>query len=76
MKNRLISLMIDGDFLIETEEAYEEYDNNGNEIYYYKTCNSQFEDYDEATAQSRYEELFTELESADVISFQTVSGKS
>lgn len=72
----IFKYLIDSGYLIETEEAYEEYDETGNEIYYYKTCNSQFEDYDAQTAKSRYEELFTELEGAAVISFDTVGGNS
>lgn len=70
------SYLIDSGFLIELEEAYVVYDTSGNESYYYKTCNSQFEDYDNETAKSRFEELFTEKESADVIEFQTVGGDS
>ena len=66
--------LIDNGFLIETEEAYVQYDTDGNETYYYNTCNSQFEDYDEATAESRFNDLFTEQESAEVIEFQPAGG--
>ncbi len=62
--------LIDAGTLIETEEAYVQYDSDGNEAYYYKTCNSQFEDYDAATAKSRFDELFAEKEEAEVIEFQ------
>ncbi len=66
--------LIDGGNLIETEEAYVKYDTDGNDTYYYKTCNAQFEDYDEATAESNFQELFAELEDAEVIPFQPVGG--
>ena len=68
--------LIDTGYLIETEEAYVEYDADGNEKYYYRTCNSQFEDYDEATAKSRFDDLFTEHEGAEIIDFQPVGGTS
>ncbi|MBQ6441641.1 MAG: hypothetical protein IJJ13_03505 [Lachnospiraceae bacterium] len=64
--------LIDSGSLVEVEEGYYEYDEAGEEIGYYRTCNSQFEDYDEATAKSNVEGLFNELEEADVIAFQTV----
>ncbi len=67
--------LIDNDALMEVEEAYVVYDTDGNETNYYRTCNSQFEDYDEATAKSNLEGLFGELESADVIEFQPVGGE-
>ncbi len=66
--------LIDEGSFIEVEEGYVVYDENGNETYYYKTCNSQFEDYDEATAKSNFEQLFAENEGAEVIEFQTVGG--
>ncbi len=68
--------LVDEGFLTETEEAYVEYDTDGNDTYYYRTCNSQFEDYDEATAKSRFEDLFTAHGKAEVIEFQTVGGAS
>ena len=68
--------LVDSGFMIETEEAYVLYDTDGNDIYYYKTCNSQFEDYDEATAESRFNDLFEEHEGAEVISFQPVGDTS
>ncbi len=64
--------LIDTGNLVELEEAYVVYDTDGNDTYYYKTCNAQFEDYDSATAQSRFEELFAEQEGAEIISFQPV----
>ncbi len=72
----MVKYLIDNGFLIVAEEAYVEYDTNGNDTYYYKTCNSQFEDYDEATAESRFAELFAEQEIGDIISFQPVGGGS
>ena len=66
--------LIDNGYLIETEEAYVQYDESGKGIYYYRTCNSQFEDYDEPTAENRFNELFTEQEGADMIIFQPVGG--
>ena len=66
--------LTDNGFMVELEEAYVQYDKDGKDIYYYKTCNSQFEDYDEATAKSRFDELFTEQEGAEVINFQPVGG--
>ena len=72
----MASYLIDGGSLIELEEAYVKYDTGGNATYYYKTCNSQFEDYDSATAESRLDDLYGMLESADVIEFQTVGGAS
>ena len=66
--------LTDNGFMVELEEAYVQYDKDGNDLYYYKTCNSQFEDYDEATAKSRFDELFTEQEGAEVINFQPVGG--
>ena len=68
--------LIDNGFLVELEEAYVQYDTDGNAQYYYKTCNSQFEDYDQATAESRFNDLFTDLESAEVIEFQPAGGAS
>ena len=68
--------LIDSGYLIETEEAYVMYDGDGNGTYYYKTCNSQFEDYDEATAESRFNDLFKEQETAEIIDFQPVGGAS
>ncbi|MBR6452331.1 MAG: hypothetical protein IKS87_06465 [Lachnospiraceae bacterium] len=64
--------LVDEGFLVETQEAYVSYDADGKDTYYYKTCNSQFEDYDQATAKSNLEELFSEQGSADVIEFQPV----
>ena len=64
--------LIDDGNLIEAEEAYVKYDKDGNATYYYKTCNSQFEDYDQATAKSNLDELFNAQQSADVIEFQIV----
>lgn len=68
----MLKYRIDNGYLNLLEEAYVNYDTNGNPTYYYKTCNSQFEDYDEATAQSRLDELFSEQTSAEVINFQPV----
>lgn len=68
--------LIDADSFIEVEEAYVKYDENGNGVYYYKTCNSQFEDYDEATAKSNFEQLFAENEGAEVIEFQPVGAEA
>lgn len=64
--------LIDSGSIVELEEGYVEYDPNGNETYYYKTCNAQFEDYDESTAKSNTEALFDALEGAEVITFQPV----
>ena len=66
--------LIDTGFINELEEAYVMYDADGNGTYYYKTCNSQFEDYDSETAQSRFDELFAESEGAEIIEFQPVGG--
>lgn len=66
--------LVDNGVLVETEEAYVKYDTDGNDTYYYKTCNSQFEDYDAETAKSRFEEFFTAFDSAEVVEFQTVGG--
>ncbi len=68
--------LIDNGFLVETEEAYVEYNGDENGTYYYKTCNSQFEDYDAETAHNRFEELFAEQADAEIISFQPVGGAS
>jgi hypothetical protein len=67
---------IDSENMVELEEAYVSYDTDGNDTYYYKTCNSQFEDYDEETAKSRFDELFAELDNVEVIEFQPVGGAS
>ncbi len=73
--NHLMSkYLIDTGVLNELEEAYVIYDTDGNGTYYYKTCNSQFEDYDSETAKSRFDELFAESEGAEVIEFQPVGG--
>ena len=64
--------LIDDGNLIEAEEAYVKYDKDGNATYYYKTCNSQFEDYDQATAKERFDELFAEQEGSDIIEFQPI----
>ena len=64
--------IIDNGAMVELEEAYVTYDTEGNDTYYYKTCNSQFEDYDEETAKSRFDELFAELDNVEVIEFQPV----
>ncbi len=66
--------LIDNGFLVETEEAYVKYDTDGNDTYYYRTCNSQFEDYDDPTAKSRLEELFAELDGTEVINFHPAGG--
>ncbi|MCR5789205.1 MAG: hypothetical protein K6G83_04880 [Lachnospiraceae bacterium] len=68
--------LIDSGFLIETEEAYVKYDTDGNATYYYRTCNSQFEDYDEATAESRFDELFADLDGVEIIAFHPVGGST
>ena len=70
----ITTYLIDTGYMVELEEGYVQYDTNGNETYYYKTCNSQFEDYDEPTAKSNVEGLFDALEKAEVISFQPVGG--
>ena len=73
--NHFISkYLIDTGVFNELEEAYVIYDGDGNGTYYYKTCNSQFEDYDSETAQSRFDELFAESEGAEIIEFQPVGG--
>ena len=64
--------LIDEGSFIEVEEAYVKYDGNGNATYYYKTCNSQFEDYDTATAESNFDQLFAEEGDATIIEFQPV----
>ncbi len=75
--NHFISkYIIDTGAMVETEEAYVLYDTDGNESYFYKTCNSQFEDYDAETAKTRFEELFAETEGEEVIEFQPVGGAS
>ena len=70
----MLKYLIDDGFLIEAEEAYVKYDTEGNDTFYYRTCNSQFEDYDEKTAESRFDELFEEQGTAEVISFQPAGG--
>lgn len=66
--------LVDNGFLVETEEAYVKYDTDGNDTYYYKTCNAQFEDYDAETAKSRFDDLFTAFDGAEIIEFQPVGG--
>lgn len=66
--------IVDNGFMVETEEAYVLYDESGADTYYYKTCNSQFEDYDNDTAKSRLDDLYAELDNTEVISFQPVGG--
>ncbi len=70
----MTTYLIDTGYMVELEEGYVQYDTSGNETYYYRTCNSQFEDYDEPTAKSNVEGLFDALEKAEVISFQSVGG--
>lgn len=72
----MTAYLIDNGFLVEVEEGYVKYDKDGNDTYYYKTCNSQFEDYDQATAKSNLDEMFNAQQSADVIDFQIVGEKS
>lgn len=64
--------IIDTEAMVELEEAYVSYDTDGNGTYYYKTCNSQFEDYDAETAESRFNDLFAELDNVEVIEFQPI----
>lgn len=64
--------LVDTGNIIETEESYVKYDIDGNATYYYKTTNSQFEDYDNETAKSRMDELFEESANAQVIAFQPI----
>ena len=66
--------LVDNGFLIKVEEGYVKYDKDGNDTYYYETCNAVFEKYDEATAKSNFEELFNEQADAEVINFQPVGG--
>ena len=66
--------LVDNCFLIKVEEGYVKYDKDGNDTYYYETCNAVFEKYDEATAKSNFEELFNEQADAEVINFQPVGG--
>ncbi|MCR5403663.1 MAG: hypothetical protein K6E91_07585 [Butyrivibrio sp.] len=66
--------VVDNGAIVETEEAYVKYDTDGNDTYYYKTCNSQFEDYDEETAKNRFDEFFTAFDGAEMIEFQPVGG--
>ncbi|MCR5357092.1 MAG: hypothetical protein K6E63_06780 [Lachnospiraceae bacterium] len=68
--------LVDGGFLVETEESYVNYDDEGNALYYYRTCNSQFEDYDLETAESRFDELFAAQADAEIINFQQVGAAS
>ncbi|WP_408071967.1 hypothetical protein [Butyrivibrio sp. JL13D10] len=64
--------LVDTGNIIEAEESYVKYDTDGNATYYYKTTNSQFEDYDNETAKSRMDELFAESSEAQVITFQPI----
>ena len=66
--------LVDEGALVEVEEAYVKYDKDGNDTYYYRTCNATFEKYDEATAKSNFDELFKEQAGAEVINFQPVGG--
>lgn len=68
--------LIDEGSFIKVEEAYIKYDTDGNDTYYYETCNAVFEKYDEATAKSNFDELFKEQADAEVIEFQPVGEKS
>lgn len=68
--------LIDEGSFIKAEEAYVKYDTDGNDTYYYETCNAVFEKYDEATAKSNFDELFKEQADAEVIEFQPVGEKS
>ena len=68
--------LVDEGSLIKVEEGYVTYDKDGNDTYYYETCNAVFEKYDEATAKSNFEELFKEQADAEVINFQPVGGKT
>ncbi len=72
----IIKYLIDNGSLINAEEAYVMYDTEGNGTYYYKTLNSQFEDYDKETAENRFFELFEEKEKGEIIEFQPVGGAS
>ncbi|MBR5408297.1 MAG: hypothetical protein IK111_11785 [Lachnospiraceae bacterium] len=64
--------LVDEGTLIKVEEGYVTYDKDGNDIYYYETCNAVFEKYDEETAKNNFEELFKEQAGAEVINFQPV----
>ena len=68
------SYLVDSGNLMVLEEGYIQYDSKGNDSYYYKTCNSVFEDYDEDTAKQRFDELLSRSLDADVIEFQRVGG--
>ena len=67
--------LVDEGSLIKAEEGYVTYDKDGNDTYYYETCNAVFEKYDEATSKSNYEGLFEEQADAEVISFQPAGGR-
>ena len=52
-----------------TEEAYETFDKDGAATYYYRSGDTSFADHDEAAAHARFDELFAELDDAEVICF-------
>lgn len=66
--------IIDTASFVTLEEGYITFSDDGSETYYYKTCNSQFEDYDENTAKDRFDALRNEMADAEFIEFQPVGG--
>ena len=62
--------------LVAVEEAYVIYDSEGNAEYYYRTDSTKFEDYDSETAEGHLDSFYQDMDSAEVINFDTVGGVS
>ncbi len=54
------------------EEAIVRYDTDGNASYDYRTADTDYTDYDQATAEKKFGELFGETDEEDVLIFDTI----
>ena len=64
------------DALIIAEEVYVSYDSDGKDTYYYRTDGTAFADHSADEAAKKFDQLFAELDGAEVLYFDKVGGSA
>ena len=70
----MIKYTIKNEELIPAEEVYVTYDTDGKATYFYKTEDTGFADHTLEEAETKFGDLFGELDSVDILNFDTIGG--
>ena len=70
----MIKYTVRDNALTATEEVYVEYDTDGNATYYYRTEDTAFADHTPEEAETRFTDLFAEMDESKIVWFSNIGG--